>query len=214
MITTIAATILLADNGDSGNGGWIQLVVFVVLGLIYAMGGIAKMKANKAAEEEENKPEERSKQQPRYKPLDEMFAPRQARPKRTPTPSSGPSRITPRPARQIQRPTQLPVHREYRHPVRAPEVKRRRLVRPAAKPKLPEVKKGTQSSITPSELGKIEKLEIELSKKQQSEEVIGFSDRPFFDYEDSDYLRNAILHFEILGKPIALRESGRHIWEQ
>lgn len=32
-----------------------------------------------------------------------------------------------------------------------------------------------------------------------------------FDYEDPDELRRAILHYEILGKPLSLRRSGEHI---
>jgi hypothetical protein len=31
------------------------------------------------------------------------------------------------------------------------------------------------------------------------------------DYDDSEKLRRAILHYEILGKPLSLREPGEHI---
>jgi hypothetical protein len=31
------------------------------------------------------------------------------------------------------------------------------------------------------------------------------------DYEDPEKLRRAILHYEILGKPLSLREPGEHI---
>ena len=213
MITEITATILLADNGH-GDGGWIQLVVFIVLGLIYALGGLAKMKANKVFKEDEDNIDDKPQRRPRYKPLDETFSPRQSQSKRVPAPSPGTSRTTPRPVRQIHRPTRARVHHEYKQPARVQEPPKRP-VRPASRPKLREaVRKNPPVSAASYELAKIEKPEGEPSQKQQLTEVSEFTDRPVFDYEDSDSLRNAILHYEILGKPMALRESGRYIWEQ
>ena len=42
-------------------------------------------------------------------------------------------------------------------------------------------------------------------KTRQKEEKI--AEKMFFDFEDTEQLKKAILHYEILGKPIALREQ-------
>lgn len=209
----IAATILLARNDEPGNGGWTQLVIFVILGLVYALGGLAKMKANKAAEEGE-KTEEKPKRRPRYKPLDELFPPRQAGTKGTAAPRA--SRMTSRPARETRRPTEVPIYREHRQAARIPEVKKKP-ARPAAKPTLPETEKPmplmpSLESAVPSELGKIEKLGIDLSRSQKEgeQELAGGA---VLDYENPDALREAIVHYEILGKPLSLRGPGQHMWE-
>jgi len=206
----IAATILLARNDEPGNGGWIQLVVFVILGLVYALGGLAKMKANKAAEGED-KAEEKPKRRPRYKPLDYLFPPRQAEAKGTGTPKV--SRITPRPAREIRRPTEMPIRRERRQVARIPEVKKKS-ARPPVKPALPATKKSISSleTVVPSEIGKLEKLGVEFSRSQKEGEQ-ELSGRVVLDYENPDVLREAIVHYEILGKPLSLRGPGQHMWE-
>jgi hypothetical protein len=210
MMETVA-TILLARNGEPGDGGWIQLIVFVILGLIYALGGLAKMKANKAAAEEEDEAEEEPKRRSRYKPLDDIFPPRQAEAKGTGAPKV--SRVTSRPAREVRRPTEMPVRRERRQEPRIPEVKKK-LARPAAKPAPHAVKKTMPSmeAVVPSELGRIEKLGVDLSRRQKEGEA-ELAGRPVLDYEDSDALREAIVHYEILGKPLSLRGPGQHMWE-
>jgi hypothetical protein len=212
----IAATILLARNGEPGNGGWIQLIVFVILGFIYVIGGLAKMKANKAADKEEqkDKPAERLKRQPRYKPLDDIAPPRHPEARRTAVPEV--SRISPRPVRQIRRPTEMPARREHRYVARVPEAPRRP-VGPTTKPTLPEIEKSIPSleplePAVPLELAKIEKLGVDLSRGQKEEDMV-LAGRPALNYQDPDALREAIVHYEILGKPLSLREPGQHIWE-
>jgi hypothetical protein len=49
--------------------------------------------------------------------------------------------------------------------------------------------------------------EIEPASARRQSSVNNLSLDPSFDYEDSDTLRKAILHFEILGKPVALRDQ-------
>ncbi len=208
----VVATILLARNGESEGGGWIQLVIFVILGLVYALGGLAKMKAKKAAEtEDQDKADESPKRRPRYKPLDSITLPRQTKPKRAPAPQQRVSRITPRPARQISRPTQIPVYQEHKRVVRVPEVKKEQ-VRPVAKTVLTAVKEPAPSSVVSPELGSIEKLKVEVSRKPKKEKL-ELAGKPVLDYENRDALRGAIVHYEIFGKPLSLREPTQHIWE-
>ncbi len=208
----ILATILLARNDDTENGGWIRLLVLVVLGLMYVFGGLAKMKANKSSEKEKEGSKGMPKRQPRYKPLEPAVQPRHAKPKRSPAPRPGVSQITPRPARQIRKPSEAPMHRQRRHiAVRAPEVQKEPTKR-AVKPTSAEVERAIPSSVAPSELGEIESLEIDVLHKQKEEELISKS-KPVLDYGNLDALREAIIHYEILGKPLSLREPKQHIWE-
>jgi hypothetical protein len=48
------AQIMLAAR-DRGRGGWMQIVIFVVLAIIYALGSIVKARANKADAGDEEK---------------------------------------------------------------------------------------------------------------------------------------------------------------
>jgi hypothetical protein len=213
-MTGIVATILIARNDEPGNGGWIQLLIFVILGLVYALGGLAKMKANKAAQEED-KAKEKPKRRPRYKPLDNIFPPRQAEAKGTGTPKV--SRITPRPARKARRPTEMPMRREHRQVARIPQVKKGPAKPAVQKTVLPTTTKPmpTMPSLetaVPTELSKIEKLgtALALSQKEWQQESAG---RAALDYQNPDALREAIVHYEILGKPLSLRGPGQHMWE-
>jgi hypothetical protein len=210
----IAATILLARNDEPGNGGWIQLVIFVILGLVYALGGLAKMKANKAAEDED-KTKEEPKRRPRYKPLDDIFPSRQAGAKSTAAPSV--PRTTPRPARETRSPAEMPIRRERIQAARIPQVKKRPARPTVKKPTLSATKKpmspmSSLETTVPSKLGKLEKLGIDFSRglKEGEQELAG---RVVLDYENPYALREAIVHYEILGKPLCLRGPGQHMWE-
>jgi hypothetical protein len=211
VINYILATILLARNEDTGNGGWIRIIVLVVLGLMYVLGGLAKMKANKDSEKEREESRGMPKRQPRYKPLEPTVQPRQAKPKRTPAPMSGVSRITPKPARQVRRPPETAMHRERKHiAARAPEVQKGP-PKKAFKPKS-KVEETIPSSVVSSEIGKTESVGIDVPYKQKEEELL-FEEMPALDFSDLDTLRNAIIHYEVLGKPLSLREPKRQIWE-
>jgi hypothetical protein len=214
----ILATILLASNDKPENGGWIQLVVFVILGLMYALGGLAKMKADRTAEKEKEKDKSRDglKHQPRYKPLkprykpfEPLTPPRQIRPKRPITPQA--SRITPRPTRPVRRPPEMPVPQKRMPVARVPEVTQKPVTF-VVKPAKPTIKPPVPG-VVPSEIGKIEKLGGGLSEKQKKADESISAGRLIFDYEDRDALLNAILHYEILGKPLSLRPPTQHAWE-
>jgi hypothetical protein len=208
----ILATILLARNEDTGNGGWIRIIVLVVLGLMYVLGGLAKMKANKDSEKEKEEFRGMPKRQPRYKPLEPTVQPRQAKPKRTPAPRPGVSRITPRPARQVRRPSETAMHRQRRHiAVRAPEVQK---VPPKKvfKPPSAKVEEAIPSPVVSSEIGRTESVGIDVPYKQKEKELLS-EEMPVLDFSDLDTLRKAIIHYEILGKPLSLREPKQQIWE-
>ena len=59
----------------------------------------------------------------------------------------------------------------------------------------------------PSNAEKVLELDKTVASEQEEKisEVI-FYDEPLLDFSDSDKLRKAILHFEILGKPLSLRD--------
>jgi hypothetical protein len=59
--------------------------------------------------------------------------------------------------------------------------------------------------------GPPESLELGELKVETSDESAGFQSAEVIDYSDPDALKKAILHYEILGKPVALREESEHM---
>ena len=43
----LARQFVLASNGRDDDRGWVQLLVFIVLGVMYALGSLVKAKTNK-----------------------------------------------------------------------------------------------------------------------------------------------------------------------
>lgn len=193
MENLLAQQILAARNSDSEDTGWMQMLVFIVLAVFYVVGSILKARANKL---EKEKPE-------RQKPGRKL-------PKTTPE--------IPKFLQKILYPQEQPVGRtpEERQP--RPQVRppRRKIARPQpVGQRLPT--KAEQAiefpALEPLEVSKVvppkpkDKRAGIPAETPQAE----FLSEPLLDYEDPEKLRRAILHYEILGKPLSLRGPSEHI---
>ena len=141
---------MLAQNEDGG--GWVQLLVFVVMAVIWALGGILKAKSNRVGRDKSDK---QPQQPPRPTPIHE------------------------KPTGQPQRPVAAP--------------------KPSAKTRLTTQKKPLLT--VDLNLDKVKKIDLSAKKKQKPEPTA----KSLLNFSDPADLRRAILHYEILGKPISLR---------
>jgi len=207
----LAQIIIAARNNDREGVGWMQILVFVILAVFYALGGIAKAKANKLKKQQQ----EQTGRKPGFKPPEGTGAPKTFQ--RTPY-------------QQVQRPTDRIPGRQPSQQVRPP---RRKVARPqpavqklATKKEqdiLPETLESPELSLLRPQLQpSIEELPEFIGKpvKGLREKHVGIpAEKPpaeyvhglLLDYADPDKLRRAILHYEILGKPLALRGPSERV---
>jgi len=187
----ITQIILAARNRDGGDTGWVQMLILVIVGVVYALVTILKARANKVEEEGE----EQLTGKPARKPSDAARSLERQLVKQPPRRPVGPvprrqygPEVRPQP-RKIVRPQ--PVARklaaETEPAIELPALE------PPAGPKL--------SPPTPQLQPKLEELP----------EFIRYASELSLDYADADKLRRAILHYEILGKPLSLRGPSEHI---
>lgn len=190
-----AQIILAVRNFDVE--GWTDILVIIVLVVFWAVGSIVKARARAKAKSDGLRAPDR-RDQPRRRA--------------TPVPSDG-SR-----GRQIQH-----------HPrIRPP---RRKVVRPAhAAVRLQIIKPPQQAeltSLTPPQTGIKEGLEsVGKPLKKLEDKLPGLSAKTaqtvpaaelaepepaVLDFGDPDELKRAVLHYEILGKPISLRDRTEQI---
>ena len=212
MNSFLVQVILAARNRDTES--WMQILVFVVIAVIYALSSIVKAKSNKA--EQEN--EEPLTRKPPHKPP--------GRPSRTQTP----------PVRQVRRPVSPMLRTEYKlqkqptprkvgrpqPPAAAPAIQKQPTRQePLEIPEMPEFSfEGPQLKTGIEELP--DYTSETLQKMQAQAQSLGLGgqkpvvevedvSRPILDYADSDELTRAILHYEILGRPISLRDQSERV---
>jgi hypothetical protein len=181
-VSALGGQVLAARNSDERDTGWMQILVFVILTVFYAVGSIVKARANKAAP--------RGKEQIPHKParkspestIDLQLLKQLWRPER-PTPSS-----QPRP--QVTKPQVQPTSRKVARPqptgmaMLEPQVAKPQVAGPQVQPK------------------------VEVAAPAEKQPATYLSEI-LSDYEDPEKLRRAILYYEILGKPLSLREQER-----
>ena len=200
MDDSLAQMILVAQGDDAK--GWMNILVVVVLAVFWVVGGIIKAKTQKsqAEDEEQSPPKPARKPQATGASLREQFLQevrRLAGPTDAERPPSRPGVQQPR--ARVAGPS--PAIRKPAHPAKqavpAPGI------RPIAQkpPKLevgfqelPEFTSETVKALEPKRVS----LPGEMPEVQYLSEIL-------LDYADPDELKRAILHYEILGKPLSLR---------
>jgi hypothetical protein len=192
---------LAARNSDEKDNGWAQILAFVILAIFYAVGSIVKARANKTAP----KGKEQIPRKPARKPPEtiEIQLLKQFRRPEKPVakPQIQPTR------RKVARPATALVSAEARRAeagrsapygagVTSPQPAGMAMLEPQmAMPQVqPKLEKVTAGVAAPEKIPQTTYLPAILS-----------------DYDNSEKLRRAILHYEILGKPLSLREPGEHI---
>jgi len=176
----LAKHILGAANDDYEN--WMQMVVFVIVGIFWVIGGILKARANKLKDRNEQEIEEPSGKAGSKRP-------RQGR-----QPTGGAVK-TAYPQRQaVARPRAVQAR-----PPAQPSYGKVILPQAVAEPKV----------ISPKETVQLRPLPVDELIKTAEDKT--FDIRPQeslpLGFGDPEQLRRAILYYEIMGKPVALRSQ-------
>ncbi|MBA7617975.1 hypothetical protein ES703_25294 [subsurface metagenome] len=200
------AQIILAARKDDDKG-WINIVFIVALAIFYAVGSIIKAKKSKA----EQKGDEQLARKPpvgikdlQKQPLERPRRPAGPPPRRQFRPQVQPPRrkvMRPRPA--VQKPAaklEQEVEFETIEPLEAPKVSPPISQLQVDLEELPE--------FTSKPLKELEDKRVGVPSETAQPEV---TIEPLLDYADTDELKRAILHYEILGRPLSLRGPSEHI---
>jgi hypothetical protein len=191
--------LILAARKRGEDSGWVQVLVFVILSLFWAIGSIVKAKANKTVKGKEPTPRKPMRKPPEstidLRMLKQLFglseeaeSGSRTGPEKPELWAAKPQAIEPRVrpvVRKVARPQ--PVVRKL--PIETSKIM---VMEPQVQPKLEKV---------PGLTGEAE-LSTEIPQTTYLTDILS-------DYENSEKLRRAILHYEILGKPISLREQQR-----
>jgi len=191
--------------------GWLQLLAFIAVGVIYALASIAKAKGDKLGPAPK-RPAAGQKPKPRYKPIDDWG--------RKPVQKKPTAPVQPGPSRTQRTLTPQPVQRRVRpEPAAQPSVRQQqgitaKKVAIAAQ----EVVGSLMPDVAMGRVAKIEKLRTRLIPKLGEEKAAPApAEEPatssIFGFEIEDPLRAGILYYEILGKPVSLRDRfAEHYW--
>ena len=224
MNALLAQFILVARGSDEG---WMNILILVIVAAVYGLATILKAKKGKKAQEQS---EEQKGRKPQRKPeggrgLLEQFV-REIQRAVEPT-EERESRPAAQPApKKIDRPQPASTVRKYA--AEAKQVGRPKPIIPPAKAKrpglelsmpalqvqpnfeeLPELQTGIET--LPEFTTKA--VERSVGKRKGMAEVpeSKYLSEVLLDYADPDELRMAILHYEILGRPLALRGPAGQI---
>jgi hypothetical protein len=180
----LAQLVLAARDSNERDAGWMQILVFVILSVFYAVGSIVKARANKTAPKGEKQiPRKPARKPPDLQILKQFFGLPEE-----PESSSQPSPEASKP--QAAKPQVQQTRRKVARPQPAGmTMLEPQMAMPQVQPKLEKITAGVAA---PTEKPQTKYLSEILS-----------------DYENLEKLRRAILHYEILGKPLSLREQER-----
>lgn len=225
MNALLAQFIMLARGRDIE--GWMDILVIVLVAAVYGLGTILKTKKRKKDQEQT---EEELTRKPQRKPassrgvleqfvsdIQRAFEPTEERDSR--------SAAQPAP-KKLTRTQPAPAARKYAAEAKpAPQPKP---ITPPAKPKKPGLKLSMPAPQVQPEFEELPELQtgIEALPEFTGKTVEGLvgkrKDMPevpeskylsevLLDYADPDELRMAILHYEILGRPLSLRDPSGQI---
>jgi cell division protein FtsN len=212
MMEQITQSILMARG--IGGEDWANLLFIVVMAVLWLAAGLIKMIAKKGSPPEQSKPEDSPGQPPRPKETWQQRLARKAEeiqrrfeeeagvrppvrdaaPRPAQAPGGSPGRrdepaARPQPQAAIRRDHQVARQREAQRAVAAAG-------QYTAAASLTSIPAEAPEPLKPDD--------VQLSVPRESD---GFELAAIIDYSDRDAWKKAVLHYEILGKPLALRES-------
>ena len=204
----LLAQFFLAARNRDDDGGWMQMLVFVVLAVVYAIGSIVKAKANKLEERDKEQLDRKPARRPALKPperpgdlrkqsLQQLRRPSGPAPRREHRPEVQP------PLRKVMRPQ--PAIQKFA--AEAERNVRLRPLEPLEVSKLPLPAPSIELEELPEFTAKtVKKLKDKYAAIPAETYRIEGGIESLLDYDDPEQLKRAILHYEILGKPLSLRE--------
>ena len=205
-MSELLAQLILASRNEDAEG-WMNILIVVALAVFWAIGGIVKAKANKPGARGEESPGKPARKPPLHS--------REAREQmlrgleRSAGSGQGQSK-KPRPAGQQPR----MKFAELQAAVRKFAVEAEQAFQPQSDKKTPESKpvltqpqKPPKAAVPTEPIGKTfkelqDKQDYETEQMPESE----YLSELLLDYANPEELRRAILHYEILGKPLSLRD--------
>ncbi len=208
-MNNILAQIIVARGNDEG---WIQILIVVIMAVVYGLGTILKAKKGGKVEGQDK---QRQASKTQRKPatggrgvleqfINEIRGLAEPEQERESRPPAQPAR------RQIAHPQ--PAVRKYTAEAKQPRRVQPRT--PLAKPKSPLSKKQVQpdfeelpeftSKTDEGLIGKRKGMPAEVVESRYLSEVLA-------DFTDPEDLRMAILHYEILGRPLSLRDPSAQV---
>jgi hypothetical protein len=210
-MNNIFAQIILGARGD-GIEGWMDILILVFFAVVYGLGAILKSKKKKEKEEAQKLSPEKSKK-PAQKPakkgmgiIEQIVSEIQNAVKEAQQDQKQKPAVKPAPKTQV-------AVRKYAAEAQATQPKP---VPPSSKPK-----SSTYSPQVQPAFGKLQGLGTSIQGLPGRGERIGvvseaaeseYLSDVLSDYTNPEELRRAILHYEILGRPLALRgPSGQLI---
>ena len=221
------AQLILAARGNDIEGWW-NILILVIVAAVYGLGAILKTKRKK----EEEQTEEEQSRKPARKPatggrgvLEQFF--NELRSLAEPT-QDRESRPAAQPARpKAAHPQPAPAVRKYA--AEAKQAGRVQPTTPPVKPKRPDLKLSIPAPQIQPDFEELQELETSFEAlpeytsktvegmvgkgKGMADEVVKskYLSEVLLDYADPDELRMAILHYEILGRPLSLRDPSGQI---
>lgn len=204
MSELLAQVIFAARNDDFEN--WVQILIFVIVAVFYVLGSILKVKAKKV----EGQQKELQLRQPQPGRPVVRVQHRRAQPQREKTMLAQP--ITQKVRAETERaalgrvvePTlqpkfQMPTPQLETKISELPEIR----IRPGLQ-ELPEFTSGAVKALNAEGVTPVSDFG-ELGRAEQIPEVEVLPE-DILNYSDPEQLRRAILHYEILGRPLAVRD--------
>ncbi len=192
---------------DNGMERWTNILFVIVVGIFWVVGGVLKARANKAAQKERKQdPLEPAGEGPAgvgekqtAKQRSHPFVLTEAKPRQ---PEAQPKRRKMVRPRAVVRKLAAEIEKAIGLPTLEPmEVSKVAPRMPKVAPELEEIPEFTTEAVE------------KLPERRVAEEIPQAKYLPeiLIDYDDPEKLRRAILHYEILGKPLSLREPGEHV---
>ncbi len=182
---------------------WMNILFFVAIAAFYAIGSALKAKASKSAKQK--KAAERQGVRPSAK------GPVRPAVKKAPPPAAIKKPQYPQPPRRpVARPRPVmpkPILRKAPvapQPVKPPAVAGPSPSVPSLETKLKRLRKLPKKT-----LGELEVGELGLAPHKKEKDRLAV-EQPLLALDDPDALRRAIIYYEILGKPVAMRSPGEH----
>lgn len=193
---------------DNGMERWTNILFVIVVGIFWVVGGILKARANKAAQKGEKqrprrpagKGPEGAREKQAAKLRGRPFVLTEAKPRQPQVQPKQRKMVRPRPvgrklAAEIEQAIGLPTLEPMEVSKVAPSM-------PKVAPEFGELPEFTAKAV-----GKLGEKKVPAAEEMAPKYLAGVLQ----DYDDPETLRRAILHYEILGKPLSMRRPSEHI---
>ncbi|MBN1796821.1 MAG: hypothetical protein JW804_09125 [Sedimentisphaerales bacterium] len=182
--------------GQGEDEGWMQILVFIVMAVIWVIGGIMKSRSEKQKQQEKVQGQPVRPVRPKARTIYQEKAPKQP-----------PARPKPRPLQE--RPAKRPTFDRIFAPDR---IKQKIIDKIFPQQKPVELKtKPAVTSPKPTEAAIQTKMIKARDEKEKAGAVVG---EVVLDFGEPEQLQAAIIHYEILGKCVGQREIEEQIWSR